>query len=441
MLLQFRFSNFLSFRDDTTLDLTPTRGKRLISHVLHAKKPIDKKSLRFAAIFGANASGKSNFVRAIAYIRDVVINDASFVAPGSIIGKFELDKESSALPMLFDVEFLTDNRNYRYTIGISDAKVCSERLDTFFEGAHKVVFERIQGKHIEVSNKLVGEVNAESLKEILKRIRDNETVLNFAHDRGIEHIDAAFRWFSEKLIVVVGSGFPSLLEAVRKYERLLPFISKKISEVDAGISHVELKTETAKLPKDLNWGEAIIEAMKGVSLTNAARQFSSISNDVEDIQFSKEGTSITSLLFHHRAANGASMPMVKMVESDGTKRLIDLLPLCYLAALSDHVIIIDELERSLHNLLFEWFIRQFSIACRDTGTMSQLVFTTHDTSILNSRPLRDDEIWFVEKDVEGACKLFPLTDFKLPDKMNLRKAYLEGRFGGVPYLTAVDIEV
>ncbi|MFA4986374.1 MAG: ATP-binding protein [Candidatus Brocadiia bacterium] len=443
MLISFTFDNVLSFRDKTTLDLTPTRGKKYPKHVL--THPGDKrvKALRFAAIFGANASGKSNLVKALEHLRKVVFSGERSNSKELTGVRFALDDGSAKKPQSFDVSFSVGESLYTYRISVTDVRITREEL--FLERGTKSlpVFRRVNEEPIEVFPEFGEQEKRTGVEMLLKGIRPSETVLSFCQQRGSPAVDQACAWLSEQFCPI--SDAPSLESLIRTSPEFLSFLSYGISKTDAGIQSVQLKKEAKRiLPPDPSKVQEISDFFSGAQplpmslMKTAFRELGAI----EGIRINaKTGEiEISAFAFAHRGAGGKSYDFTKQQESDGTVHVLDLLRFCFLARSNDFTFIVDELDASLHSLLAVWYLKLFSQECNKTGTRSQIIFTSHDTAILNPQPIRDDEIWFTEKGDDGASKLFPLTDFDLPDNLNRRKSYLEGRFGAVPYLICPEDE-
>ena len=156
-----------------------------------------------------------------------------------------------------------------------------------------------------------------------------------------------------------------------------------------------------------------------------------INNERVVFYFENDKIIAAKLVFEHKNNSGNSISFAYAEESDGTKRLLDYLPAFLSVILLKGVYVIDEIERSIHPLLIKELLTKFSL---DEKTKGQLIFTTHESNLLDQDILRQDEIWFAEKNKTGSTELYPLSDFKEHHTIDIRKGYLNGRYGAIPFL-------
>ena len=414
MLIEFRVKNFRSFRDEQVLSLVASQDKTLKdTHTVVTDFAAIPHVLRSAVIYGANASGKSNLLKALQYMRRVVIESAAEIKPDQTypIQPFRLDNESAAQASEFEVTFILDAVRYQYGFTMTSQRIMSEYLLVYKSAKPQRWFERRfdleTGKDIyEYGPGLKG---SKALWE--GATRPNALFLSMAVQLNSEILRPIFNWFSSKLIIFNEQSQLSphtsmqMLKDVEGRKRICDFLSS----ADISISDIELVTQ--KVPGqsfhfDLAAGKAEVRT-----------------EEVEEQQ----------LRFIHRTDDGEAIFDV-MDESSGTRNLLSLAgPVLDILRLG-LTLVIDELDTSLHTLLVRELVDLFHRPEINTGG-AQLIFTTHDTSLLSATGLfRRDQIWFVEKDRNQVSSLVSLAEFSPRSKEAFERGYLTGRYGGVPFL-------
>jgi len=341
-------------------------------------------------------------------------------------------------PSSFEFRFLVDEQIFVYGFAITQDAVVEEWLEaTTKTGRDVKVFTR-KGQNISIGNlKAFGSASATSVRALqaLKILapRQDQLLLNKVIDlpqssRG-ELLNRAAWWFSECLTVVQAeTSFAPLLEFLDKDDKFRRFAGEFLNNVGTGIKdlHIEQSEIGAdKIPKDLLQG---LQAPKGEETTLLLNSASvSLQLDPKDP---------TKVIRRHLAAShrvhDSTFSLPFQDESDGTQRCLHLLPALYHLTTSRKVFVIDELDRSLHPLLCHAFLKFFVESC--PGVCQQMIVTTHETHLLDQELLRRDEIWFVEKDDKQQTQLYSLADMKIRNDVRIEKGYLQGRFGGIPFI-------
>jgi AAA15 family ATPase/GTPase len=427
MLLQFTAENFRSICDEVELSMRVSevvpRGDEGKSEAVIAHAGGDLEVLRCAAIYGANASGKSNLVEALRVARQLVVHGTSSKDARLGLQPFRLDAGRRAQPSRFECYALVDRQIYGYGFAATNTAILEESLTMMIDGEETEVFSRRDG-HVRLSDVLVAEPEDPKFIEYVARgTPENQLFLHEAMFRNVESepLTSVFGWFAEQLTIVQPSSTS---------RRLI-----ELAEADAGFREF--------LPRITAWADT---GIKGLTVNRkridneTVRRLEQYPTALHAFLFEglvptdDGGMEEVSLELRH--GDDASHPAFPLEdESDGTRRLLDLAPMLYMASKRPTVLVVDELDRSLHTLLAQQLIEMFVASLPGT---TQLVFTTHDTNLLDCRSLRPDCIWFTEKSPAGATSLFSLAEFP-PEQLevlskDLEKGYLRGRFGAIPFL-------
>lgn len=445
MLLSFSIVNFRSFCEEQTLSLVAS--KRHTDHPEHLTgiPDDDNHALPVAALYGANGAGKSNTIKALQCLEQLVIHGT---APKKAILRqpFRLDKTSEGQPTEFNLQFVENKRVFSYGIKVTERFVVAEWLSVVRQGKEISIFERISHENGDVEIE-AGPILSEDTWGDHSKVRaltkvgvlPNQLFLH-AVSKGLLERDQgpiiadALRWFLERLTIVEAAApFSNLAGLVAQDSTFTDFAGGFLRKVATGVDR--LRVDTAEVEEKMLVGfgpmvkEIVGELPVGETTSIAAPDGSEL------IVEKQEGTKVRlrTVQSEHVTAAGDRVTFAFGEESDGTQRLTHLLPSLHHIRQKQGVFVIDEIDRSLHPLLSKGFVREFLKECAGKG--SQIIFTTHDTSFLDLGLLRRDEIWFAEKKPEkGATELYSLADFKIRKDLKIDKGYMEGRFGAVPPL-------
>lgn len=414
MLIEFRFSNFRSFRDEEALSLVagPFTEKpetpRFVESIKESLLPV-------AAIYGANASGKTNALRAIYFFVEAVSQSHSDWKPDGPIPVRRFLNSGEDVPSEFEIDFLTAGTRYRYGFRVNSVAVLEEWLYAYPKGKKQTWFHRMPGKPISFSTKLPGEN-----KTIENLTRRNSLFLSAAAQNNHEVLSTPYRWIADLLFVMEdkGSMFRNHTARLCQASSYLDEVSRLISVADLGVTGIRVESEE------------IPEEQKAT--------FAKLRSALETVGF--EGklndppTQDLKIRLLHRMGN-EEVAFNPGQESRGTLAYLALLGPVVDALKKGMPLIVDELDSSLHPLLSTHLVRLFNDpASNPMG--SQLIFNTHDTNLLSGGLLRRDQIWFSEKANDGSTHLFPLSDFKLRRTDNLESGYLMGRYGAIPFVNS-----
>lgn len=440
MLIKLSVENFKSF--DQKEELSMISSGKMQGNKSHCMKIKETQLLKNAVVYGANASGKSNLVAAFAFIKTVLMEGLSV----GVVNDFCRNKEENKIrESVFELQFTVGDTFYAYGFSaiLSQRKITEEWLYELTQGggAHPL-FIREGSNAPGLGNDMKLSAPEKSRFAVYSEdFAGHDTQLFLAEmNRGKKYVknsrllffSEVFGWIMNNIIVINPNIGISNTEAYYNDESL-DNISKLIQTFDTGITDIKTRKITIDemskmIPSDLV--QSIFAHLKAqMQMTNLPSI--QMTWRVEEgffnihIRENLEPEITTLVLKHGRSVFNFSF----FEESDGTKRLFDLMDML-LTDRPDTIFVVDELERSLHPKLTEHFLKLFMEA--HEGVRMQLVFTTHEDTIMDQSLFRRDEIWFVERDADNASKLYSLDRFKERYDKKLSKAYLEGRYGAIP---------
>lgn len=409
MLIQFRFQNFKSFRDDTILDFSATKITEHSEHiVLHG----NEKLLPVSAIFGANASGKSNVVEAFRFMTTYVVQ--SFMYGGD--GKKEKIEKLTHTPFLFDATSQEAESSFEVYFTQDDGQSCKTYNYGFTLNRDGIVEEWLNTKARTARNfRKIFYRNALELEleELPSKMQEN---LRLSLEK-------------ETLISSLGAKLKiSVLKIVRDW-----FYNLNFADFSDPIENMWLSRQ---LPSGF-WDKEIQK--------NVISYLSAFDPSIIDFHVEKDDNDkFTKVEAIHRNKDGGIVALPLELESSGTLKMFALYPAFHDTLENGSILVVDELNARLHPLLVRSFLLTF-LNPQINMNHAQILFTTHDAWQLSNNLLRRDEIWFVEKNGEGASSLYSLADFEDDDGIKIRKDenyeknYLLGKYGAIPTLKYFDM--
>lgn len=418
MLLEFSVQNYLSFKDKTTLSLFATAIKEHVGTNLFSTEKYDL--LKGAVIYGANASGKSNFIRAMSTMRRLVLFSFEQSSTDDLgITPFLLSTETEDKPSLFEAVFLINNVRYRYGFEVDDKVVHAEWLFEAQKQAERPLFIR-QGDGIEVMVKVFPEG-----KDLEERTRDNALFLTVVDQFNGKTAKQIMQWFNS-FITISGlshEGYKAvtfeMLENKNTQHLLLDFYKK----LDLGFDDIAISKrpfDPKELPKDMP--ESLVKQL----ITDLE---DSVRIDIKTIhkKYDRKNKIKGTVEFDMRSQ-----------ESSGTNKLFNVSGPVFDVLNGGGVLVVDELDASLHPLLTLSITKLFNSREYNPNN-AQLIFATHDTNLLSYGNYRRDQIYFVEKDKYGASEMYSLVEYKEEGKTirkdrSFEKDYIEGRYGAIPFI-------
>jgi AAA15 family ATPase/GTPase len=394
MLLRFGLTNFMSVREAQELSLVASTLSDEAGAVIQIEG-LPVQLLRVAAIFGSNASGKSNIISGLRFIKNAVQNSHSKWQPGAGIARhpFALDS-STEKPSEFSVDFLVQGVRYEYGFSVDDTRVLHEYLFAYPANRMQRWFERrCEWDQIYFGKNMPGE------NRVIENLtRPDSLFLSAAAQNNHEKLQPIFNWFAHNIKFRSGLRDRSperTIDLCLKSEETKKLVLRLLAAADLGIVGMDVKEEEKELPPEANVFAQKLEAL----LKEVTPQFSM------DRTIKHRAISL-----RHSTYSDKAVPIPFEYESAGTLAFLAILGPVVNVLATGGVLCVDELDASLHPLLLEEIVRIFNHA-EHNPLGAQLIFNTHTTDLLTT-VLRRDEIWFTEKDNTGATRLYPLSDFK-----------------------------
>ncbi len=419
MLLQFNFKNFKSFKDDTTIDLTATKISEFNNHVVSIA---NERILPVAAIFGANASGKSNVQEAFRYMSMYVINSWGYGNESDQKEKrskffkptpFLFDSDSRAAESSFEVYFIDSEENgaktYNYGFTVNSNGVCEEWLNyksKTSRGDYKKIFYR-NGNELDLSG-----IPSKSQENLMIALENETLIVSLGAKLKIAKLKYIRDWF-------INNVFADFGKPIENY-----FLSQLVPEGFADDKRVQEKVVDYFASFDPSIIGFNVEKLK--------------------VDSDEDGDHLKIDAIHKMIGSDQTASIPLQNESAGTLKMFALYPMLQDVLSTGGVLFIDELNARLHPLLVRTFVITFLNSEINTRN-AQLIFTSHDSWQLNGNMLRRDEIWFTEKALDGVSTLYSLADFfdedgvKIRKDENYEKNYLFGKYGAIPSLKYFDM--
>jgi len=446
MLIRFSVENFLSFKERQTLSMIPGKTQKHKAHICtnSANKNID--ILRGSIIYGANASGKSNLIYSMYHCKKLITLGirAENKLPHFF---FRLDSLCKDKPSVFEFEFSIRNRNYAYGFSLNSEKILEEWLYLMNKSKDVAIYERTTDENNKTivnfnTSKFKNNIDLKFLKFIGKGTRPNQLFITECIQRNVKNelrkipyfIDT-INWFDNVLSIIFpeskygGTAFEIDKDEnfKKRYTNLLKLFDTDIDGLN--LKKVNLKEEFKELPNKLfeDLEKKVKKGEEGILSGPNDNLYAITRNEQGELELYKIMTE------HYVTNTNETINFDIDDESDGTRRILDLIPSIIDIKTNDKVYIIDELDRSLHPIISNAFINIFLNEKHNRN--SQIIVTTHESSLLNQDLIRKDEVWFIEKDKKSKESiLYSLEEFKPRFDNNIRKGYLLGRFGAIPFV-------
>ena len=428
MLIQFSVQNYRSFREEQTLSLVASKDGAHLNSLINCEEKF--RLSKVASIYGANASGKSNLVKAMGAMERFVLFSATQMNLGDRIecaSPFRLDTSTAQEPSRFEITLLIEGDIFVYGFSATKEQVHDEWLFVQPQGKKR------DSKWLQRSRDKASGVTSWAFRGPLKRdenllkekTRDNGLVLSRAAELNIEAVKPLYLWFRKMFWSFDLSGPPTGLrqitaERMNEDEEFLNRVIRFIREADFGIDSLSVKEE--------EWLQSVPD--------DAPKELREMFVNFQKLVGSEKlgGFSITT---EHSLNDGETQIPFSLEEdeSNGTQRFFALAGPIFSALSDGNLLVIDELDCSMHPLLTRKVIELFQSPEENTNS-AQLVFATHDSSLMDPTLLRRDQIWLTEKRTNGATELFSLYDFDTSSRPRkdtaFEKNYLAGRYGAVP---------
>lgn len=423
MLVEFTVKNYRSIKDEQVLSLAKAKGDELEdSNCFTPDAPSSVPLLRSAAIYGANAAGKSNIIHAMMAMESIVRNSASSNQEGDEISvtPFLFDDDSPSEPSEFEMVFISEGVRYQYGFAATKYNVVEEWLIAYPKGRPQRWFSRSFNSKTKLSEYKFSDSLTGQKSVWQSATRTNALFLSTAVLLNSEQLKPVFNWFKKRLRPTdVGGWGPSFTATLCDEEVTKKRILSFLKAADFNIH--DIKVDKKKFDLEMLSDE----------IPESAR--ASIIKELKE----KEFLDIKTI---HKTASNKLVLLDFEEESDGTQQFFSFIGPWLDTLKNGNILVIDELHDSLHPKMVKYLVGLFNNS-KTNPKNAQLIFTTHETSILNQDVFRRDQVWFCEKDKSQATSLYPLTDFSpRKDRENIEMGYLSGRYGALPYVREFDLD-
>ena len=423
MLIEFKVANFRSIREEQTFSLVAGNvDKELSSCVIDRELPglSGVKFLKGAAIYGANASGKSNLIEAVRFVTNFVRRSATKIQPGDPTGAepFKLDRVSASQPSEFEITFVSENDRFVFGFSVTPTRVIEEYLVAYPKGAPQRWYHRTFNAEKNTYEWAKPSTSFKQDKSLQDKTRENSLFLSVGPQFNHAQLTEVFNWFKNSVRFIhlsadamLHPGFTAdLVAKPTHHDRILNLLkSADIGVADAMIQEKEISVE---------------ELRQNMSPSMLARIEKDGAKSVKNIEISlthkADGMEPVALNFDDE-------------ESAGTRRFFSLIGPWTDILDKGHMVFIDEIETSLHPILVKELLKLL-LCSKNNPKGAQVVFTTHNPVLLDGSLMRRDQIWFTEKSPAGATHIYPLTDYQPRKDEALAKGYLAGRYGAIPFM-------
>ncbi len=438
MLYRFIVDNYKSFAEETQFDMFPNpKEGAFLNHVYrNGRVPI----LKHSALYGANGAGKSNLIEAMFFLRSfATIAYGDSKKNWYANNRFRLPASVKNRPICFAIEFEHLRKIYIYHVEFDAEGVRKEELSisVIAEGKMAKIFTRwysnIEYKGIQVND----EIKVIIERQIKDHPHNSLLALNgMLHFIDNEDVRNAYSWIKDYFNVIKSEEtIPSLLDMYMADEDMMAYVRKIFLDIDLGIKDLSVRQED--YDKWLKKGKGNDYMLSTILASTKNSQLAKMRAKVPEFIISeKDGVRLVSeFVFKQLGKDGYEGEMDVASQSVGTLRLLAIVPAIYSAMKEGKTIVIDEIDNSIHPILIKSLIRIFG----KSDSNGQLIFSTHETALLNQHQLlRPDEVWFVEK-TEGTTKIYSLNDFMRNKDITLENDYLDGRFGAIPFIGDLGI--
>lgn len=423
MLIEFSVTNYRSILDRQSLNMAASSNFKKLE-LLNTFDPNPGAGLprlmRSTVLYGPNASGKSTLIQALKFVEEQVLNSQKESQAGDAIDvvPFKLTAQSRRGDSEFEVTFIEQGVRYEYGFCCNRERFTEEWLIAYPLGRAQKWFHRVfDAAAVKDAYKFSTHfLGGRQRQTWAAQTRPNALFFSTAIQLNNEQLKPAFDWFKLRLRVVDSvRGFdPSYTLQCCGDDEERKKVVAFMNSADLSIADIQLKETVFSsdiLPNGIpaSLKEKLLKDMAGRKL-------------------------VEPLFFHKDVNTQESVEFDESEESDGTLALFAFAGPWLDVIENERVLVVDELDTSLHPLLVHHLVKRL----HHEGTKAQLIFTTHDTTLLSQKLLRNDQVWFMEKDDRGASRLYPLSDFSPRDNEAIERGYLNGRYGGIPFLKDLD---
>lgn len=433
MLIEFKFTNYRSFRDETVLSMEAMGLGTYKSCLIPFR---NKRLLPAAAIYGKNGGGKSNVIRAF-WLAVQFIRNAQRTQHENApipVQPFLLNDTSRDEPTSFEFIYTIAGVKYVYGFSATKKEIFKEYLYYAPKGQLSMVFER------DHQNFMFRDNSEKKRRQLISEaVGPNQLYFAIACTMNESACQKAMSWFRENIFFSRDyTDIPSQLIEYSEKPDMLAAIKKYAENADVGIQDMNFEFRNEEIKDASNTGD--IPSGIVAALTQFAKALSDIS-DTSEIKLQRSEVNATS--YHKGLKSDGSEALFELQladESDGTRKLMALAPAIERALECGGLLLVDELEKEMHPLMVEMIVSKFQSQSSNPNH-AQIIFTTHDTELLNMNLLRKDQLYFADKSKkDGASELYSISELQTPTNENIRKGYLLGKYGGTPDIEIEEVE-
>lgn len=436
MLYRVIVNNYKSFADEQQFDMFPNpKRENFPYHVLKNKQNIPV--LKECAIYGANGAGKSNFINLLKFVKNFVTKEMSSSQELNnwyLANRFKLPVAKDDKPIEMLVEFGINEIVYIYILNIDNKGIKEEKLYLSGKGAgeNNLIFSR-NYSDVEFAITHI----PQEIENVFKRQLSSNPTASVLGINGTLHlidneiINNAYIWFDRNLkIVSFNRQIPWLIELFKSNNKLLDFVNYVFANIGLGINSLDIKESNIKDWIESHKQEDSNTLSKVLEADNHYLSKMSDSIPVFSVHAKDGMQTVREFIFKQIGVGGYIGDMETIDQSTGTCRLLTLLPAIYDAINEEATVFIDEIDNGIHPILIKNLLLYFG----NTGSKGQLIYTTHETALLDQQHLlRADEVWLTEKKF-GVTRMYSLNVFKIHKTISIENGYLEGRYGAIPFL-------
>lgn len=432
MLVRFTVENWMCFREPVTFSMIASRERQ------HGKRvPVIKKYktriLPISALYGGNASGKTCFVKALDFARFLVLKGSTSDEEAIPVDPFALDPKCADQPSRFVFEILVGDEMYEFSFSVTRSQIVEEKLIRISTGKEHLLYERRDGG-IDLDRSLP---EVEKLDFVFEGTRDNQLFLQNTVSQRRHTFRMVHEWF-QRLTIISPQAYYKHFDRFMGEDLLFQErVTGVLSKLDTGIKRLhgeDIPLEALELPSGMK--SRLVEDLQKKLPEGRSANICSPDHRYQ-FHMKKGQVHAKKLVTYHASSDETKETKFEInQESDGTRRIFDLLPafLEIMEHTENKVYIIDEIDRSLHTLLTRQLLDMYLGTCTHQ-TRSQLLFTTHDVLLMDQDLFRRDEMWVAERKASGASVLIPFSEYRdIRYDKDIRKSYLQGRLGGIPRL-------
>jgi len=434
MLIDYTVSNYRSIYEEQSFNMVAVNSYKEMTDTNIIEYKPNMSLLKSTAIYGPNASGKSTLLESLDVLRGTVLSSFKFGIDDELpVVPFAFDENSKNEPTMFEITFVEDEIKYEFELVLNKERVLEEYLTAYPKGQPQAWYSRVYNEiselyEYEYSSLLKGKKKTwESATK--KNVLFLSTAINLQNDED-NQLMPIYNWFKNKLTPVSIDGWSNegtkelCLEEESK-DAIVHFL--QLGGIDIKDINVEIAKRNNLLGKDIE-GHKFKEVIQELE--------SLVENQLSKEVLDKMKRDIKITFVH---SNGMTLDLKE--QSDGTKKLFSFASLWIQSLKEGRVLFCDELNDNLHPALVKLLVDLFNDDVFNTNS-AQLVFTTHETSILSQEVLRRDQVWFCERDENLSTKIYPLSDFTpRKDIENIEDSYLIGRYGALPYFNKVNYKM